>query len=196
MENKRVIGIYGVFSVGKSFLAHGLSSKLLDYDTVATDNLLAIARSVYNSDPYLQSSSYLAWKLIGEKTSENIVEGFKKYRNGLQPFIRTILQRAHQQRVDMILEGVHISPEIFQEYSSLLEVTPLLVTIKDKEVHWARVQEKCKDRPALLKRIEPHFDTARDLQEFLIEEAQTCGVTTIDNSIEKERTLDLMLQKI
>ena len=196
MDNKKVIGIYGVFSVGKSFIAHDLSSKFLEYDTVATDNLLAIARDLDKSDPYLQQSSYLAWKVLGDNSSENIIEGFNKYRDKLQPFIRIILDRAYNQRVDMILEGIHISPEVFQEYGSLLDARPILITIPDRTIHWARIKEKCKDRPTLLERITPHFDTARKLQDYLIEEAKRCNVPIIENSGKKETTIDSIMEHL
>lgn len=99
MENKKAIGIYGVFGVGKSYLAHGLSSQLWDYDTVATDNLLAIARNIDKSNSYLQQSSYLAWQLIGDNSQKNIIDGFKRYRDKLQPLIRIILDRAYKQEL-------------------------------------------------------------------------------------------------
>ncbi len=190
MENKRVIGLYGVFSVGKSFIAHGLSSKFWDCDTVATDNLLAIARSLDKTDPYLEQSSYLAWKVLGKNSPENVIEGFKRYRDRLQPFIRIILDRAYKQRVDIILEGIHISPEVFQEYGDLLDAKPFLITISDKKIHWERLEEKCKDRPALLKRITPHFEIARSLQDYLVEEANKCHVPIIDNSNGKDETIE------
>jgi len=190
MGDKRVIGIYGVFAVGKSFLAHGLSLRLWDYDTVATDNILAIARDVDNKNLYLQQSSYLAWRVLGKKTLENIIEGFRKYRESLQPFIRIILDRAYKQRVDMIIEGIHISPDVFQEYEGLLDTRPILITVKDKNIHWERIKQKCLDRPALLKRFAPYFDIARDLQDFLIEEAEIYGIPIIDNSRNKGHTLE------
>ncbi len=196
MENKKVIGLYGVFGVGKSYLAHGLSSRFWDYDTVATDNLLAIARDLDKSDLYLQQSSYLAWQIIGDNSQKNIVEGFKRYRDKLQPFIRIILDRSYKQRVDMIFEGLHISHYVFQEYSHLLDINPLLVTITDKDLHWARVEEKCRDRPELLKRITPHFQTVRILQDFLTEEANSNSVPIIDNGFEKGKTLDAIVQKL
>jgi len=196
MENKKAIGLYGVFGVGKSYLAHGLSSRFWDYDTVATDNLLAIARNLDKSDPYLQQSSYLAWQLLGDNSPKNVVEGFKRYRDRLQPFIRIILDRAYKQRVDMIFEGVHVSPYVFQEYSHLLETKPFLITIPDRDIHWTRVEDKCKDRPTLLKRITPHFETARALQNFLIEEANMNSIPMIDNGAEKEKTLDALIKKL
>lgn len=193
MENKRVIGIYGVFSVGKSFIAHGLSSMFLDYDTVTTDNLLAIARSLDTRDHYLEQSSYLAWRVLGDNSPEKVIEGFKRYRDRLQSFIRIILDRAHKQRVDMILEGIHISPEVFQEYEDLLDQKPFLITIPNKTVHWGRIKEKCKDRPALLRRITPHFDIVRGLQDYLINEAKEYNIPVIDNSNGKEETLESII---
>ena len=196
MENKKVIGLYGVFGVGKSYLAHRLSSQLLDYDTVSTDNLLAIARDLNKSDVYLQQSSYLAWQLLGDSSYKNITRGFELYRSRLQPFIRIILDRVYKQRVDMIFEGVHISPDVLQEYNHLLDAKPLLVIISDKRIHWERIEEKCKDRPDLLKRITPHFQIARKLQKFLIKEADRNNVPIVDNRVEKEKTMDAIVTKI
>lgn len=96
----------------------------------------------------------------------------------------------------MIFEGVHISPYVFQEYSHLLYINPLLISITDKDVHWARIEDKCRDRPELLKRITPHFQTARILQDFLIDEANSNDVPIIDNGSDKEKTLDAIVQKL
>jgi 2-phosphoglycerate kinase len=195
MKNK-IIGLYGVFATGKSFLAHGLSSKFWNYDTVTTDNLLAIARSLNTNDPYLQQSSYTAWKVLGDNSLENIIEGFKQYRERLQPFIKIILDRAYKERTDMIIEGIHISAETFLEYETLLDTKLVLITIKDKEIHWKRVIQKCINREALFERITPYFDVVRTLQDFLIEEATKYNVLIVDNGGDKEDTLKKILENV
>jgi len=192
----QVIGIYGVNAVGKSTLAHLLSQDYTEYDTVATDNLLAIKRMLNSTEPVWQQSSYTQWQRLGDPSAENIWKGFVEYREGMQDYMRCILRRARDQKVGMIIEGVHINPEVFLEYQNELDIKLFILTITNKDIHKARINQKCDYRPELLKRLEINFQYIRDLQERCKEEAEKFPVHQIETGYPITNALNKMREKI
>ncbi|MBS3145065.1 hypothetical protein J4208_05785 [Candidatus Woesearchaeota archaeon] len=177
----QVVGLYGVVATGKSTLAHHVLGDLKEADLVVTDNLLAIKR-MQDSNPIWEHSSYSQWERFGNPSKESLWKGFLEYRAGMDDFMACILRRARDQKVDMIFEGIHIAPMLFDQHKKDLSISLFLLSIKDPEVHKARIREKCMYRPSLLIRLEEYFSRIRDLQDLLIEEAQSQKVHIIDTS--------------
>ena len=189
IKKMQIIGLIGVNASGKSTLAHLLSRDYVDYDMVATDNLLAINRMLNPNNPRLRYSSYSAWERLGKSTLENIWKGFEDYRGSNRRFLDCILRRARDQKVGMIIEGLHIEPKLFFSYDSELDVHIFLLYVSNEEKHKERIKQKCDYRPKLLKRLERYFPHIRTLQGLLIEEAKHYPVEIIETGVSKESSL-------
>ncbi|NCO11042.1 hypothetical protein GW924_00340 [Candidatus Pacearchaeota archaeon] len=170
----RVIGIYGVNATGKSTLAHEISRYYPEYDTVATDNPLAIKRMLEPNNPIFQNSSYTQWKRFGEPTPKNIWAGFIQYRESMGDFLDCLLERARDQRVGMIFEGIHIDPRRFFGIRGI-DVNLFLLHVSDRKVHEEHTRQKCAYRPELMDRLETNFSYIEEIQRGLLKEAREIG---------------------
>jgi len=188
----KLIGIQGVNATGKSTLAHFLSGDFIEYDTVATDNLVAINRMENPEDPRIKYSSYTSWKRFGEATRENLWKGFTEYRDSNKKYLDCILRRARDQRVGMIIEGVHVDPELFYKYKKDLSVNLFLLDISKEAIHKDRIRQKCSYRPELLKDLDNFFPHIRALQELLLEEARKYDMKIIETGDGINSSLDRM----
>lgn len=183
----QVVGLCGVVATGKSTLSHYVLRDLREADLVVTDNLLAIKR-MQEENPIWKHSSYSQWERFGDPTKQNLWRGFLEYREKMGDFMDCILRRAKEQKVDMVFEGIHIDPELFNQYGSDLAVSLFLLTVSNPGIHKARIREKCSYRPTLLTRLEEYFPRIRDLQELLIEEARSQDVHIVDTGGSKEES--------
>lgn len=191
MDKKlKIIGIQGVNATGKSTLAHSLSGDFIEYDIIATDNLVAINRMENPNDLRIRYSSYASWKRFGKPTKENIWKGFREYRNSNEKYLDCILRRARDQKVGMIIEGVHIDPELFYKYKDNLDIHLFLLNIEKEEIHKDRIRQKCSYRPDLLKDLDYFFSHIRILQDLLLEESKKYGMEIIETGMSMGSSLN------
>ena len=184
-KKMQVIGIYGTNAAGKSTLSHILSRDFLDFDTIATDNLLAIKRMNNKDNPIWNHSSYSQWERLGEPTPHHLWQGFLEYRDNMQDYLACMLDRAHTQKVGMIIEGIHIDPRYFQAFNDNLDIRLFFLHVENSGKHKERIVQKCDYRPTLLERLERYFPRIRELQEMLLNEARDHAIPIIEtgNSI-------------
>tara|TARA_Y100000310_G_scaffold200887_1_gene200982 strand:+ start:2278 stop:2877 length:600 start_codon:yes stop_codon:yes gene_type:complete len=190
----KICGIYGVSGVGKSTCAHLTLPEFPDYDCVATDNLLAINRMLNPSNPILQQSSYTSWKRFGEYNTSNLQKGFQEYRKTMNHYLNCVLERARDQEVGMIIEGIHIEPELFYSFENSLDINLFLLYVKDKDMHKERIAEKCDYRPSLLKRLDENFLYVRELQDILLKEAKDFSINVINNENKSKETIESIVK--
>ena len=184
-----LITISGIAGSGKSTTAHALGTVRPDYDRVATDNLVAIKRSLDPSDPRIQHSSYLSWRLFGEPTPENRAQGLYAYRDAVRPYLDPILRRADEQIVGMVVEGIHVDPESLLAYDfTNVRPVPVLLSVSEQELH-EHMRIKCAYRPALYAHFQENLDHVLALQQVLIDEAVRFGVPIVSANGSIERTV-------
>lgn len=191
-DKMQVIGLYGVVATGKSTLAHMLARDFLEYDVEATDNLFAVKRKLNPDSHILRYSSYSQWERLGEPTIGNIWNGFQDYRESMRDYLHWILERARDQRVGMVIEGVHIIPEHFLSFTNDMDITLFLLHIDDSKKHKERMLDKCSYRPGLLTRFEKYFDHIRQLQRSLLIEAQSLPIKIIETGVSLESAITTM----
>lgn len=80
----------------------------------------------------------------------------------------------------MVIEGLHIEPELFYSYSNDLDVNLFLLTVSDHRVHKERIKQKCNYRPELMDRLDKYFPKIRTLQDLLTEEAKKYHVKIVE----------------
>ncbi|MBT3405387.1 AAA family ATPase [archaeon] len=112
MEKNRLILIGGCPGTGKTTLAIKLADKLGIDQVVSTDTVRACLKSVSDCDsnPFLFTVTHEAWKILGERTNENIWGGFLKHCEIIYSSLKFIINKSAIEGRDVIIEGAHLIP--------------------------------------------------------------------------------------
>lgn len=190
-NNNCVICIYGINGSGKTSLSQMLIKYFPVCEIQSTDNLRKIFILNNPSHPYSNVTSYTAWQVLGEKNRRNIIEGFKNYRIMIADYTRCIISRAYDEKLSIILEGIHFDP-VFTEKSKIL-VIPVLLTISNKRILKKRIIQKSAGRKKLKNKLISHIDEIFSIQKYLVNEARKHGYIILDTS---EDPLDTTFNKL
>ena len=116
LERPLLVLIGGVTGVGKSTVATQLAGRLGITRVIATDQLRQVVRAFFSHDfmPAVHHSSFnvaTALRTYGDDQS-GTVAGFLRQAHDLAPGIDALVQRAVSEGTPIVLEGVHLLPEI------------------------------------------------------------------------------------
>ncbi|PIE23888.1 MAG: hypothetical protein CSA62_05690 [Planctomycetota bacterium] len=197
-EQRLLLLMGGTAGVGKSTFATQVAGILDIIRIQSTDMLREVMRKMLPERlaPVLHASSFLAWdrmpRVEGQSADESTLlkEGYLQQVELLTVACEAVMQRAHKERVSLIIEGVHLHPRVLDfvpEDKGLIAVPMMLAVLKRGELK-ARIcgrGEKEPDRRA--KRYLKHLDDLWRLQSFLLSEADHYGVPIVAND-NKRRT--------
>lgn len=141
IDKPLIILVGGTTGVGKSTIASETAHRLGINRIVSTDSVREVMRAVFSKEvaPALHESSFGAWKAIRTPIDEKIdpiIAGFMEQTAVVSVGIESIIRRAINENLHMVLEGIHIVPGFLD--LSLFEnafVIPLIVTVDDEKVH-------------------------------------------------------------
>ncbi|NTW14575.1 MAG: hypothetical protein HGA31_06150 [Candidatus Moranbacteria bacterium] len=176
------IYIYGVPGSGKTTLSKMLGESLgracYEADTVRA---AAQAGKTFDSDPFYFLPTTEAYKAIGERTPENVINGLLQIRKSLGD----IVEREVSLREDAIIEASFLDPDRLMSSGRML-----LLTIPSETLHRERF---------LVHRTEDsltngQFENARIIQEFLIAEADRLGIDIIMNIGDVNDPIERMME--
>lgn len=107
-----VIAISGMPGSGKTTLAISLAKELQIEEIVHTDVLKTFFKC---TDPFSIACgvSHNCWKLFGKPTKKNILKGYKEHTNAYEKLLIAYVKEMEKMGKDIIIEGVQISPNIF-----------------------------------------------------------------------------------
>ena len=186
-----LILIGGAPGTGKSTLSSALAAHLDIVRTQSTDMLREVMRMMIPERllPALHTSSFTAWKKLpldweGEQRTEALINGYLTQAELLSVALEGEIQRALQERVSMILEGVHIHPELPRKIANVGDtiIVPLMTGVLNADELRTRFKGRSKTAPdRRSKRYLEEFDAIWDLQSFLLSEADRTGVSIIRN---------------
>jgi 2-phosphoglycerate kinase len=179
--------IGGVTGVGKSTVATQLAGRLGITRVIATDQLRQVVRAFFSHDfmPAVHHSSFdvaAALRTYGDDES-GTVAGFLRQAHDLAPGIEALVQRALSEGTPIVLEGVHLLPEIpdptLRKQAIAVRV---LLTAQDERAHRAHFHARGANTPRGQDRYLEAFHRIRALQDYLIERAEAEGVPIIDEA--------------
>ncbi len=152
----------------------------------------------------LHASSFNAWKSlpvqggIDRDRDQLIAEGYRSQVELLAVPCEAVLQRAVEECVPIILEGVHVHPDLLARApkdSDVITVHVTLAVLKSKELK-SRLRGRGVEVPQRrAKRYLNNFDSIWSLQSFLLSEADRCDVPIIPNG-DKEKTVLQTIQQV
>lgn len=189
MDRPVIIYIGGGIGTGKSSLATELASRLNISKVTGTDMVRQIMRMMFTKKvlPTLHSSSFAVTNDDGLSIllqGTDILTGFIRQAIKVNVGVQAVVERAINENINMIFEGVHLLPSLLQlqEFSEKAYHIPVMVSLNDQEHHKSRFslrQKGATNRKA--ERYQEHFQEIRQIHEHCIEMAQQHQVDIIDN---------------
>lgn len=201
-----ILLIGGTAAVGKSTVATTLASRLDIVRYQSTDMLREVMRMMIPERlmPVLHSSSFSAGEALpielgrSNKKENNMIAGFRTQAHLLSVPCEAVIQRSLQERVSLVLEGVHIHPglleQISQDHDAVI-VHVMLAILKQKEL-----KKRIKGRGAKIpqrrsERYLAHIEDIWRLQAYLLDEADEHQVLIVENN-SKEKVIGEVMKII
>jgi 2-phosphoglycerate kinase len=185
LDRPLVVLIGGVTGVGKSTIATQLASRLGITRVVATDQVRQVVRAFFSHDfmPAVHHSSFdvaTALQAFGDGDRATVA-GFLRQVEDIAPGVDALVQRAVAERGRIVIEGVHLLPEVPSPALCAQAVTArALVAVTDEQAHRAHFHMRGSESARPPHRYLEAFDRIRTLQDYLIERARAAGIPIID----------------
>ena len=184
--------IGGTAGSGKSTVATDVANRLEIVRAQSTDMLREVMRVMVPEKllPVLHASTFNAWKTLRvapeDKSHEAALlkRGFLTQAELVAVSCEAVLKRAAQERVSVVLEGVHVRPDLLEcvPTDNDAVVVPVVLAISSRSKLEKRIKGRGRNAP--LRRAErylKHIDEIWSLQSVLLDEADKAGVAIIAN---------------
>lgn len=203
LDKPLIILIGGTTGVGKSTIASETAHRLAINRIVSTDAVREVMRAVFSQDiaPALHESSFGAWKTIRTPIDEKIdpvIAGFMEQTAVVSVGIEAIIQRAINENLHMVIEGIHIVPGFMNlNLFSNAFVVPLIIDAEDENVHrshfYVRGIQTHEQRP--FEKYVENFDTIRKIGFYIVGLAKKHQVSVIQ-SYSLDSTISNILDEV
>jgi 2-phosphoglycerate kinase len=196
LDRPLVVLLGGVTGVGKSTVATQLANRLGITRVIATDQIRQVVRAFFSHEfmPAVHHSSFdVASALASSGDSvRTTVEGFLLQVDEIAPGIDALVERAVSERSRIVIEGVHLLPNVPDPRLRERAITvQALLAVRDEAAHRAHFHLRSLQAPRPPERYLQAFDRIRSLQDYLIERAEEAGIPTIDG-----RGLEATLKRV
>ena len=177
LEEPIIILIAGTTGIGKSTIALSLAHRLNFRSLIGTDAIRELMRKVLSNDliPELHQSSYEAGIFSKHHLSSKfnpIILGYSEQSKIVSVGVEALIKRALYEGQNLIIEGVHLSPEfISEEILNHPNVIIVMLHLKDENTHRNRIHIRAKNismRRSAEKYLS-YFENIRLIQKYLKE---------------------------
>jgi 2-phosphoglycerate kinase len=201
-----VVLIGGTVGCGKSTIATEVASRLGIVRIQSTDMLREVMRMMLPERllPVLHTSSFNAWQVLplarGSRGDRDalVAEGYRSQAELVSVPCEAVVRRALQEQVSLVLEGVHVQPDLAGRLPAADEaiVVPLVLAVLSPE----QLQRRLRGRGELTPQRRAHrylrqFDAIWSLQGHILAEADRLGVPIIPND-ERMRAVQAVLSTV
>jgi 2-phosphoglycerate kinase len=196
-----MIMIGGATGVGKSTVAAEVAHRLGITRIICTDIIRSVMRGMISPGllPAIHSSSYSVADTLSvplPEHSEPILIGFTEQVSKIAVGIDAVVDRAAEEKVSTVVEGVHVIPKSMPERQEKVHEIVIIISARDYETHKARFYQRYEeniDRPA--ERYISHFDAIRNIQDYISKLAQDYNIPVVDN-VNLDQTVESTLEEI
>src|SRR5918992_1384715 len=195
-----VVLIGGATGVGTSTLAADVARRLNIQSVIGTDSIREVLRRAISPDllPILHKSSYEIKRedVRVPVEEEPVLFGFREQASRVAVGVEAIVDRGLKEGTNLVIEGVHLVPEIILgRYRDHPNVCALVVYLSDEHVHrsrfYIRALGTAMRRPA--EEYISHFREIRQIHDYIVESAARAGVQAVEN-ISIENTSDAAVE--
>jgi len=182
-----IILLGGTAGTGKSTIAVELAHRLGITRVISTDSVREVMRIMFSPElmPTIHKSSFNAWEAYGlpKGVREDIViSAFMEQALRVSAGIYALMDRALNEKISTIIDGVHIVPGfIKREYSEKALVCGMVITTEDADIHRERfdIRGQLASTRGAQKYLD-NFDSIRKIQDFIVLQAHNNGVPVFD----------------
>ena len=195
--------IGGATGAGKSSLSAEVAHRLNIPRIVSTDSLRQIMRIMFSPDllPVIHSSSYAAWKELDYPfidKSDPVIGAFREQVERVTVCIRAMIDRAIEENMHMIIDGVHVVPGFvnLKPYRDKAHIIQIVIVVLDKDAYRQRFvirQDIASRRP--FKRYLENIDSIYHIQNYIIEMSEHYNCPILNN-IDFEKTVQSIIRMI
>jgi 2-phosphoglycerate kinase len=195
-----VVLIGGATGVGTSTLAADVARRLNIQSVVGTDSIREVLRRAISPDllPILHKSSYEIKRedVRVPVEEEPVLFGFREQASRVAVGVEAIVDRGLKEGTNLVIEGVHLVPEVILErYRDHPNVCPLVVYLSDEHVHrsrfYIRALGTAMRRPA--EEYIAYFKEIRQIHDYIVQSASRTGVQMVEN-VSIEHTSDAAVE--
>ena len=190
----------GATGTGKSSLSVEIAHRLGITRVIGTDTIREIMRGMFSRQlmPSVHESSYAVWKTLVRPFSDTVdpvLSAFQEQTQRVNVAVHAIMRRAITENLSMIIEGVHLLPEITSpEFSSEAIIIPILICTCQEELHRNRFIDRGQDvQERSSKRYLENFESIRKIQDALIAKAEENNIYLVDN-VDFDDTVNKIIQ--
>ena len=115
---------------------------------------------------------------------DTVLFGYRAQASQVCVGVEAIVERGIKEGTNLVIEGVHLAPEIILErYKDHPNVCPLVVYLSDEEAHRARFHVRALGtamrRPA--EEYIVRMEEIRQIQNYILRSAMRCGIYAVEN---------------
>jgi 2-phosphoglycerate kinase len=181
-----VILLGGVTGIGKSTLAQLVASRLDIRSIMGTDLIREVMRVTVSDDliPTLHVSSYLAHSKLDTSflpaLSRHIV-GFEQQARSVSVGVEATIEQAIDNDEILLIEGVHLVPGLLKKkYQKDPRIIHIQLVLSSKKTHKSRLKQREKQHDHRGTTYSKYFKEIREIQDYLIQQAENNKITIID----------------
>ena len=183
-----IILLGGTAGTGKSTIAVELAHRLGITRVISTDSVREVMRMMFSLElmPTIHKSSFNAWEAydVPKGVKEDVViSAFMEQAMRVLAGIYALMDRALNEKISTIVDGVHIVPGfIRREYSEKALVCKMVITTEDADIHRERFDirsQQASTRGA--QKYLDNFDSIRKIQDFIVLQALNHDVPVFDS---------------
>jgi 2-phosphoglycerate kinase len=206
LDRPLVILLGGTAGTGKSTVATALAGRLAISRLTSTDMIRHILRTCFSAEvmPDVHVSSFEARRAVRAVATEDEdldLLGFRIQAEHVGSAVRAIVQRAVDERTPLILEGVHLVPDVLPaQLAGQALVVHAILAVPDEAIHRGHFEARGgTGARAPVDRYLDELATIRKLQGHLLDLAGRGDVpvvvnTSIDEAVES--VLQLVLEAV
>src|SRR5215212_4100529 len=184
-----VVLLGGATGVGTSTLAADVARRLNIQSVIGTDSIREVLRRAISPDllPILHKSSFDIKPediRMPVDDGDTVLFGYRAQASQVCVGVEAIVERGIKEGTNLVIEGVHLAPEIILErYKDHRNVCPLVVYLSDEEAHRARFHVRALGtamrRPA--EEYIVRMEEIRQIQNYILRSAMRCGIYAVEN---------------
>ena len=180
----RLVLISGATGVGKTTLAKAVAHEMGLARIASSDTIREVMRATASSsNPALNRSSYGRGE-VGDAGTD-----WEDAARAVEPGIDAVVERARQQGVDLVLEGVHVVPSrrLLSAWESAGgAAVGVVVKIEDEDTHRERIEQREANTWRGAARYRIGFDRIRSIQRIIEEKGAGAEWKVVDSRLHQD----------